>query len=716
MHWLICLFSTLLLLGSYASDTEASTRSNDLYQTDESGRLAIMGSECKGYSFSCNGVAVKDLSTGEFLFKENKTPGSSVFRKGRYNNFAMAPTGEYFGFYHEYYKSSEKYFYIYQTRPLKILHKIKGSSWDEKAEFSISGKYIAFERQYDKVAVFNIDTGKHLKLENYDLDPRGFYSRDNLQSLAITPDDSKLIATLYQGIAAWDLKTGKMLYKVLDSGSDEYQLCRTSIRFTMDSKKAMAACDFTTIFDVETGSIIKRLRSNEDLAPTSHGIKADFIYTTEEPFITVLAPPMRNEKLSPGIFVYNWQTKQHLAKIGEFKDDYFRLRDWAEILVHPDYTKGLFDQFREAKNNEGVTLLRELSKLYNDNNNGLTDYFPKRKKWLKNVKNYWQKQAEAQIKQAEQENKNKQLMALIVSGYLEPIDSQNKLTHRAVASYYEVIKRQKDIDALINMSIMANVPAKIKEASLHEALTLTQGERALDFYLDIADKTSFSKVKDLAFSMVYDRVNQADNIASYQWYITHVPESKHTKEALDKLYENAYELADDRGTIESYNDFIIAYPYAPQVNDAMEQAKDLEESEYSSFFTSDDELSRRLLVRSKQISRLAQQQSYDDTGYLLIVDRMNTMLQDMYPGAEATLRHLESEEFKDFHRDFNRAMRSLNSKLDDINSSVRDLKRHVSKQSKMMDQHFEKAAQDRETASELTRQHRMWERYLKGKV
>ena len=138
----------------------------------------------------------------------------------------------------------------------------------------------------------------------------------------------------------------------------------------------------------------------------------------------------------------------------------------------------------------------------------------------------------------------------------------------------------------------------------------------------------------------------------------------------------------------------------------------LENDEYSSFFSSDDELSRRLLVRSKQIARKAKQQSYDTVGYLMIIERMNTLLQDNFPGAEATLRYLESEEFKDFHRDFNRAMKSLETRLDDINKSVGKLNSFIQRQSDTMNAHFDKAAQDREMASELTRQHRQWERYL----
>lgn len=105
--------------------------------------------------------------------------------------------------------------------------------------------------------------------------------------------------------------------------------------------------------------------------------------------------------------------------------------------------------------------------------------------------------------------------------------------------------------------------------------------------------------------------------------------------------------------------------------------------------------------------------SSERDGYRLVIDRMNQLLQDKYPAEEATLRHLESEEFKDFYHDLKKSLDSINSTLERIERNTSDLRDTLKTQSQMVDQHFRKAAQSKEMANKYTKQHRHWERYLK---
>lgn len=710
-----------LVIAMLPPFVDASTRTDNhdvLNQTDESGKIAITGKNCKRHYSSCNGVTVKNLETGDIIFKENKVSYKLDYNQnpykpigGRYYNFTMAPNGERFGFWFERWNSSEDYYYIYQTNPVKLIQKIKGGDWDDRAEFSASGKRLVFEN-HNHLAVFDVDSGKRLPLENAKFDN----SRE-VKSIAITPDDTKLISIVEYGIVAWDLATGKQLYDHNTRKRSGFVVSGTSygggqLRFSKDNKTVLAVgLGKITLIDINTGSIIKQLKIKKLSPNDTTYAKVDFIDQGNLPLVTVFAPTEFLKKDKYEIFIADWQQEKILMKIGETGDNYHQLRKHAVKLTSSAYTEQLLEETEKAKQLSGMVQLTKLAALYQQSDVPLSRYFPERRQWIEQLKTDWNTLAKQQITQAKNNGDVQLLQTLVNSDLLG--NKENRVL--AYQSLHSVLKNNDDYEKLIALAESANVPAQVKRDSLLDAIARYPETTKLADYLALADKfNDDASVINAIFNKIYQRVKEADNIASYQWYIKHVPQSEHTQEALLTLYKRAFELADDRGTIASYNDFIIAYPFAPQVNQATESARELEEDEYSSYFSSNEELSRRLLVRSKQISRIANQYRYDNTGYLLVIDRMNTLLQDMYPGQDATLRHLESEEFKDFHRDFSRAMRSLSTKLDNINDNVKDLKRHVVKQSDMIEQHFERAAQDRETADELTRQHRMWERYLQG--
>ena len=218
-----------------------------------------------------------------------------------------------------------------------------------------------------------------------------------------------------------------------------------------------------------------------------------------------------------------------------------------------------------------------------------------------------------------------------------------------------------------------------------------------------------------AYNNIYKLVLDNKNIAGFQWFIDEYPKSEKSRNALQNIYKIAFEEAKSIHTIEAYNDFIVAYPYAEQVQEAQNEAYDLEENVHSGWFSSDEKNSRALLVKSKQLERkMNDADAKDRDGYRLVIDRMNKLLQDRFPAEEATLRYLESEEFKDFYRDLKKSLASIEDTLKRIDSNTSNLTSTLKNQSRMMDSHFRKAAQSKEMAAKYTEQHRFWERYLKG--
>lgn len=120
-------------------------------------------------------------------------------------------------------------------------------------------------------------------------------------------------------------------------------------------------------------------------------------------------------------------------------------------------------------------------------------------------------------------------------------------------------------------------------------------------------------------------------------------------------------------------------------------------------YTSNEKLARALLIKSKQMARKMDDQvsKKSQQGYLLVIARMNQLLQEKFPYEDATLRYLESEEFKDFTRSFNRIMSDIQNSLSAIERNTGDIGIILKKQVSVMDQHFSSAAQDRRDGSLL---------------
>lgn len=206
----------------------------------------------------------------------------------------------------------------------------------------------------------------------------------------------------------------------------------------------------------------------------------------------------------------------------------------------------------------------------------------------------------------------------------------------------------------------------------------------------------------------FDRVATVNNIVGYQWFVDTYKESSLAKDALKRIYSLSFNEAKNIDTLESYNDFIIAYPYASEVAEATQRAYKLESKKYSEWFASDEKNSRALLIQSKRLSRKMRNEKVKD-GYLLVLNRMSELLQDKFPGEEATLRYLESEEYMDFVDKLNIALEAIKGSLDSIANNTSSINRLIEKQSSLMGSYFISSAQEQKMANFYTKQHQEWE-------
>ena len=247
--------------------------------------------------------------------------------------------------------------------------------------------------------------------------------------------------------------------------------------------------------------------------------------------------------------------------------------------------------------------------------------------------------------------------------------------------------------------------------------------------VDFTKKYPTSKETTSIIKKMYQLVKNKNNIAAYEWFIKTYPKAPQVKEAIANIHKLAFDEAKDIDTISAYNTFIISYPMAKEVREANELAKELEKYKYTDtlpawfrsimpnfladifngifgIFSNDEKKSRALLIKAKQIERQGNEYYGDkQAGYVMITNRMYDLLQEEYNDTDATLRFLESEEFKDFVRTFKRVMRSMNDRLDDIS-------RYSSKILEVSKQGFSEANADRDMSEYYAKEHREWEKSM----
>lgn len=296
-------------------------------------------------------------------------------------------------------------------------------------------------------------------------------------------------------------------------------------------------------------------------------------------------------------------------------------------------------------------------------------------------------------------------------------DAINKL-ERLYSSNFSRAKAVNSIESYTQF-IDENPESKLKKNAQNEIVIIkfeqAKKKNNINKFQEFIEENINSKEAEIAIAKIFTLVKSKNSISGYNWFINNYPFSKKSRQALINMHLLAFQLAKDINTINAYNDFVIAYPTAKQVKEANETAYKLEKSEYVgmlSFFNEEKD-ARRLLVQSKILEQSAEDLSNDEkVGYMMVVNRMNDLLKQEFNSTDAALRHLESNEFKNFVRFFKRSMKDLKRQITLIADNTSDLSSIMKNQSTMMNSHFENAAQDRDMASELTKQHRHWERFI----
>lgn len=250
------------------------------------------------------------------------------------------------------------------------------------------------------------------------------------------------------------------------------------------------------------------------------------------------------------------------------------------------------------------------------------------------------------------------------------------------------------------------------EKANKRAFNLISQKNNINDYEWFIENFDSEELENKAISSIYKIVEKKENIAGFKWFIERYKKNKHSREALKRIHELAFKAAKEIDTIDAYNDFIVTYPISAQLSQAQDIAYELDKEEYSSFFTSDDKLSRSLSIKAKQMKRRVSETG--NKNYLLVFSRMTRLLETEFSSEVSTEKHLENEEILNALNDVKDQLIEIKKINQSILDGTKDIYTALNRQTSTMDAHFRKNAESKAMADKYIQDHMFWERYIKN--
>ncbi len=91
---------------------------------------------------------------------------------------------------------------------------------------------------------------------------------------------------------------------------------------------------------------------------------------------------------------------------------------------------------------------------------------------------------------------------------------------------------------------------------------------------------------------------------------------------------------------------------------------------------------------------------------------MYDLLQEKFDDSDATLRHLESQEFKDFVRTFKSVMNNIKRSLNKIQNNTSNLERYAKDMVNISAQGFADSKADREMTAYHEKKKTQWDKFM----
>ena len=668
------------------------------WMADDNNEYAIVRNT-KSNSSCGNEVKVINTKTNKIYFNESTDAIC---------NISISGNGRYFGFFYHNYSGNED-FRVYDRISNNKLFSKKGDV--RLSAFSQSGKYLALTKGKSWLGIYQVSTGNLIS---------EIKTSDEIDDLSFVNDERLYFKNVDRTGRKGKLNVWNVRTKIVKTNDTQSSISMSGRLITTQNKNIY----------FNSGNKIANFSGDLDdldiLSLDNTHIVRGFAFIENQPQLIIVRAVSNFEEWQNDLFTL----RVHDLKTGK------KIQTWkTQLKCNKSYTqysfnKGAFycneerfliDELSEDYNNK---IFQELSLLTEDNLDGikvlrkkldtaLSPYFPEREKLAEKAKELHIKATKFVIDDTRKSGLSK---FDILASYITSGSLYKNLETDAIEVLIGLFKQSKNfefLNTIMNFSQTSNVK---KNELLKFAYASVRDNKKIEKYLAFIEEFPSQKsFVDKAIEDIYKLISKEKNILGYNWFIKNYPSSKQAKQALTNMHKLAFELAEDIDTINAYNDFVIAYPTAKQVREANDKAYELEKGEYVSMLSyfSEEKDARRLLVQSKMLEQSAEDLSSDEkVGYMMVVNRMNDLLKQEFNSTDAALRHLESNEFKSFVRTFKRSMKDLKRQVNRIADNTEDLSSIMQNQSSIMNNHFENASQDREMASELTKQHRHWERFI----
>lgn len=296
--------------------------------------------------------------------------------------------------------------------------------------------------------------------------------------------------------------------------------------------------------------------------------------------------------------------------------------------------------------------------------------------------------------------------------------SNSKHTREAVAEIYNSIDKQNNLQSY---KWFANKYAKYPQANkaIDRAYDLMKKTAGVKDYLAFLKKYRNYPKKSNVVNDLYQEILGKNNTFALFWFLERYGDdisSAKKGTVLSSIYEQSYALAKKNNTIQAYDDFIIAYPYSIKTQEVLKLSAELEKDKYTGFFLSSSgskrKSSRSLLRKIKDLTK-EMYDADDRTGYYLVINRINNLLEKSLSAQSSVLDYFDSIGFERFSQKIDDVKDKAQETTQNIDSRRGNITKIVRNQIAWAQYYYQEKIKSRKVSIKFKKDRKNWKTELK---
>lgn len=195
----------------------------------------------------------------------------------------------------------------------------------------------------------------------------------------------------------------------------------------------------------------------------------------------------------------------------------------------------------------------------------------------------------------------------------------------------------------------------------------------------IHNSANLKPLEDKAVNHIYQLTEQADIIEGYRYFLNNYPNTPYAKNVNYRLYEIAYQVAENDNNVSSYNSFLSNFKGAPKdlrdkaLDKAVSSSCQSLNSEYEKSIStrSDDEIYRQFLV--DKIGRRTYEEALNarESNQSLFQQKYNTILKcNLFSGSNTKFGLLRDSELAKLLNNIENQIKEIREDINKSNSLI----------------------------------------------